>query len=49
MYRWFNDQGYEANIAALRDEYPGMSSFEQYLRGYGWENAGVPSGARAEG
>jgi uncharacterized protein YbjT (DUF2867 family) len=49
MYRWFNDHGYDANIAALRDEYPGMSSFEQYLRGHDWENAEVPSGARAEG
>jgi uncharacterized protein YbjT (DUF2867 family) len=48
MYRWFNDYGYEANIAALRDEYPGLASFEQYLRGHGWENAGVPSVARAE-
>src|SRR5215207_2589118 len=49
MYRWFDDQGYEANIAALRDEYPGMSSFEQYLRGHGWDSADVPSEARAEG
>src|SRR5918993_5488278 len=46
MYRWFDDQGYEANIAALRDEYPGLSSFEQYLRAHGWENAEVPSEAR---
>jgi uncharacterized protein YbjT (DUF2867 family) len=49
MYRWFNDYGYEANIAALRDEYPGLASFEQYLRGHGWENAEVPSEARVEG
>src|SRR5215207_4371513 len=49
MYRWFNDEGYEANIAALRDEYSGLISFEQYLRGHGWENAEVPSEARAEG
>src|SRR5215203_4562580 len=49
MYRWFNDHGYEANIAALRDEYSGMSSFEQYLRAHDWENAEVPSEARAEG
>ena len=48
MYRWFNDYGYEANIAALRDEYPGLASFEQYLRGHGWENAEVPSEVRAE-
>jgi uncharacterized protein YbjT (DUF2867 family) len=47
MYRWFNDHGYEANIAALRDEYPGLASFEQYLRGHGWENAEAPSEARA--
>ena len=47
MYRWFNDHGYEANIAALRDEYPGLVSFEQYLRGHGWENAEAPSEARA--
>lgn len=49
MYRWFNDYGYEADIAALRDEYPGLASFEQYLRGHGWENAEVPSEARTEG
>jgi uncharacterized protein YbjT (DUF2867 family) len=48
MYRWFNDYGYEANIAALKDEYPGLASFEQYLRGHGWENAEVPSEAYVE-
>jgi uncharacterized protein YbjT (DUF2867 family) len=47
MYRWFDDHGYEANIAALRDEYPGLASFEQYLRGHGWENAAVPSEVRS--
>ncbi len=41
MYRWFNDEGYEADIAGLRKEYPGLVSFEQYLRGHGWENAAV--------
>ena len=46
MYRWFNDYGYEANIAALRDEYPGLASLEQYLRAHGWA-ADVPSEARA--
>ena len=48
MYRWFNDHGYEANIAALRDEYPGLAFLEQYLRGHGRENTEVPSEARAE-
>jgi hypothetical protein len=40
MYRWFNDMVYEANIAALRREYPELTTelttFEQYL-GHGWE------------
>ena len=39
MYRWFNDYGYEADIAALREEHPGLVTFEQYLRTHGWENA----------
>ena len=39
MYRWFNNYGYEADIAALREENPALLSFEQYLRSHGWENA----------
>src|SRR5918995_1295026 len=42
MYRWFNDYGYEADIAALREEHPGLVTFEQYLRANGWENAEAP-------
>jgi hypothetical protein len=50
MYRWFNDHGYEAHIAALREEHPGLVSFEQYLRANGWENAEAPpKGWRAYG
>jgi hypothetical protein len=30
---------YEADIVALREEHPGLVSFEQYLRPNGWENA----------
>lgn len=43
MYRWFNDVGYEADIAALRQESPELTTFEQYLRGHGWENAEPPA------
>lgn len=39
MLRWFNDVGYEADIPALRKEYPDLSTFEQYLRSHGWEDA----------
>ncbi len=40
MYEWFNDVGYEADILALRSEYPELTTLEQYLRGHGWENVG---------
>jgi uncharacterized protein YbjT (DUF2867 family) len=44
QYRWFNDVGYEADIAALRQEYPELTTFERYLRSHGWEGAEVPAG-----
>ncbi len=44
MYRWINDVGYEADIAALRQEYPELTTFERYLRSHGWEGAEVPAG-----
>ena len=45
MYRWFNDMGYEADIAALLQEYPELTTFERYLRAHGWEGAEVPAGS----
>jgi uncharacterized protein YbjT (DUF2867 family) len=42
--RWLNDVGYEADIAALRQEYPELTSFERYPRTHGWEGAEVPAG-----
>jgi uncharacterized protein YbjT (DUF2867 family) len=42
MYRWFNDVGYEADIDALRREYPELTTFERYLRSHGWEGADLP-------
>ena len=33
---------YEADIVALREEHPGLVSFELYLRANGWENAEAP-------
>jgi uncharacterized protein YbjT (DUF2867 family) len=44
MYRWFNDIGYEADIDALRREYPELTTFERYLRSHGWEGAELPVG-----
>jgi uncharacterized protein YbjT (DUF2867 family) len=44
MYRWFNDVGYHVDIAALRKEYPNLSSLEKVLRQQDW--AGAASAAR---
>ncbi|HEY8468297.1 MAG TPA: NmrA/HSCARG family protein [Longimicrobiales bacterium] len=32
MWRWFEDSGYEADIAALRELHPGLRTLEQHLR-----------------
>jgi hypothetical protein len=39
MQRFFKAKGYDADIAALRRIYPGLHTFEQWLRQNGWENA----------
>ena len=39
MFNFFNGQGYDADIPALRKFHPGLLSLEQYLRKNGWENA----------
>ncbi len=46
MMRWFEDVGYNADIAALQASYPGLISLEQYLRDAGWTNAGQPDASR---
>ena len=44
MYRWFNDVGYDADVTALQQEHPELTTFERYLRSHGWENAKLPAG-----
>jgi hypothetical protein len=39
MFQFFNNIGYDADIAALRRIYPGLITLESYLRKNGWENA----------
>ena len=39
MFNFFNGQGYDADIPALRKLHPGLLNLEQYLRKNGWENA----------
>lgn len=38
MFNFFNGEGYDADIPALRKLHPGLLNFEQYLRKNGWEN-----------
>ena len=37
-FNFFNGEGYDADIAALRKIHPGLLNFEEYLRKNGWEN-----------
>ena len=37
-YNFFNGEGYDADIAALRKLHPGLLNLEKYLRKNGWEN-----------
>jgi uncharacterized protein YbjT (DUF2867 family) len=39
LNRWFDEQGYKADIPALRAIYPALMDFEAFLRKTGWENA----------
>lgn len=38
-FNFFNGEGYDADIAALRNLHPGLLTLEGYLRKSGWENA----------
>jgi uncharacterized protein YbjT (DUF2867 family) len=40
MFQFFNAQGYDADIPALRKMYPPLKTLERFLRETGWENAG---------
>ncbi len=39
MFAFFNGEGYDADIPALRKLHPRLMTLEQYLRKNGWENA----------
>jgi uncharacterized protein YbjT (DUF2867 family) len=34
MWQWFNDYGYEADIAWLREQYPALRNFDQWVEQY---------------
>jgi len=37
MFRWFELEGYDADIEVLREIHPGLATLEEYLRTSGWE------------
>ncbi|GIL58204.1 hypothetical protein Vafri_13328, partial [Volvox africanus] len=37
--RFLTERGYDGNIAACRAQFPGMFTFEQFLRATGWADA----------
>jgi hypothetical protein len=39
MFEWLNEQGYQVDIAALIALYPGLMSFETWLRKSRWEKS----------
>ena len=43
MFRWFNTQGYQANLPELRRKYPEvrLHSLEEWLREDGWDKRGL--------
>jgi uncharacterized protein YbjT (DUF2867 family) len=43
MWRWFEDTGYHADIAAVRQEYPRLTTLERWIRAQDWK---VARGAR---
>ena len=39
MVRWFEEAGYETDLAGLREDYPWLLTLEEYLRQTGWQGA----------
>lgn len=36
MFAWYNQHGYQADIAAVRQRYPALMTLEMWLRATGW-------------
>ncbi len=36
MIRWFNNIGYDADVVRLRERYPNLLTYEQYMMALGW-------------
>jgi uncharacterized protein YbjT (DUF2867 family) len=38
LFRWYDDVGYVADVAGLRQRYPNLTTLDGYLRDTGWED-----------
>jgi uncharacterized protein YbjT (DUF2867 family) len=38
LFQWYDEVGYSADVAGLRERFPNLVTLEQYLRATGWEN-----------
>ena len=38
LFQWYEEVGYTADVAGLRERYPNLMRLEQYLRATGWQN-----------
>jgi uncharacterized protein YbjT (DUF2867 family) len=37
MLRWFDESGYEVDVAALRTQYPNLLTYQEYLESLNWD------------
>jgi len=40
LFRWYDEVGYDADVAGLREQYPDLVSLEEYLMATGWKGYG---------
>jgi uncharacterized protein YbjT (DUF2867 family) len=38
LFQWYDEVGYSADVAGLRERYPNLITLDEYLRATGWEN-----------
>jgi uncharacterized protein YbjT (DUF2867 family) len=38
MYRWFESDGYQADIPALRQDYPSLMRLDSFISAHNWVN-----------
>lgn len=38
LFRWYDEEGYEADVDGFRAAYPNLTTLDEYLRETGWEN-----------